>query len=451
MEEKVPGLSLDNMYPTLLKNSSEETHEPWIAWIRKNPFNFILVILIFINITLIAINASLWIMAAHKKLFVAADFTSFYTGFYMVRVGEGTNLYDVALQSSYQLQFMGGLTFEGGVLLFPNPPFVAIVFSPLSFLPLSTAFYLWSLMLLGLLIWILISLNRLFSHWDKQDRIVLIIAILAFWPLTYTFLLGQFSLFLVIGLLQMYIAMKNSKLTQAGLWLVLLSIKPHTLLIPGMLTLNRRYWRVAITAVITGLFIFIVTCLIIGLTPWMQYVRSLQALGSFFGKLGVNPNTEYTLRGVLSNIIGNSQGNLINIISTIILLFGMIYVWLIWKKGIPQDSSRFSLFFAFTILLSVFLSLHLNPHDSLVLLLPAAIFYDYLREHNYPRRVFSILVLVSPLVFFVAVFNNFNLFGVLRPPVIIILILLVWMAYYLILDHRRVNVESIITNPQNSN
>lgn len=432
------------MLKRLLQDGPGEIHEPWITRIRRNPFRYLVVFLTLINISLIAVNTGLWFIAAYQKLFVAADFTSFYTGFYMVRVGEGANLYDVALQSSYQQQIMGGLTFEGGVLLFPNPPFVALVFSPISLLSLNTAFYLWSLMQLGLLIWLLFRMNRLFSHWDKQERILLTIVILAFWPLTYTFLLGQFSLFLLIGLLQMYIAMKNSKLTQAGFWLTLLAIKPHTLLIPGMLTLNKRFWRVAVTAAIAGIFIFIITYLILGLQPWIQYISSLKALGSYFGKYGVHPNTEYTIRGVLSNILGNSQGNLTNIISTILLLIGMICVWFLWRKGISQASPRFILCFAFTILLSVFLSLHLNPHDSLMLVLPAALFYDYLRQNNYPSKAYSILILISPAVFIFAMFNNFNLFGVIRPPIIIILILLAWMIYYLIIEHRREPISTMI-------
>jgi hypothetical protein len=238
------------MLKRIFMNGEEDSNESWFTWFRKKPFHLIITILFFVNIVLIAVNAGLWIIAAYQKLFVAADFTSFYTGYYMVRVGEGVNLYDPALQSSYQQQFMGGLTFEGGVLLFANPPFVAILFSPVSLLPLDSAFYLWSLIELGLLIWLLVSLNRLFAYWDKRERILLITTILAFWPLTYTFLLGQFSLFLLIGWLQVYITMRKSKLTAAGLWMLMLSIKPHTLLIPGMMTLNKRYWRVAVTAVI---------------------------------------------------------------------------------------------------------------------------------------------------------------------------------------------------------
>jgi hypothetical protein len=436
------------MLKRLFMNGEEETKESWITWFRRKPFHLIITILFFINIVLIAVNAGLWIIAAYQKLFVAADFTSFYTGFYMVRVGEGANLYDPALQSSYQQQFMGGLTFEGGVLLFPNPPFVAILFSPISLLPLESAFYLWSLIELGLLIWCLISLNRLFSYWDKRERILLITTILAFWPLTYTFLLGQFSLFLLIGWLQVYIAMRNSKLTAAGLWMVILSIKPHTLLIPGMMTLNKRYWRMAVTAAIAGVILFIFTSLIIGLKPWLQYIRSLQELGSSFGKLGVHPNTEFTIRGVLSNILGNARGELTNTISLIILLFGMIFVWYLWRKGEPQDSPKFVLYFAFTILLSVFLSLHLNPHDSLILVVPAALFYDYLRQNHHPKNAYSLLVLVSPIVFFMASFSSYNFLGVIRLPVIVIVILLSWMIKYLILEHRNhTKVEIAQTTP----
>ncbi len=430
-------------------NGEEETNESWISWFRKKPFHLIITILFFINIVLIAVNAGLWIIAANQKLFVAADFTSFYTGFYMVRAGEGEYLYDPVLQSKYQQQFMGGLTFEGGVLLFPNPPFVAILFSPISLLPLESAFYLWSLIELGLLIWLLISLNRLFSYWDKRERLLLITTILAFWPLTYTFLLGQFSLFLLIGWLQVYIAMKNAKLTKAGLWMLMLSIKPHTLLIPAMMTLNKRYWRVAASAIFGGVILFIATWLIIGVKPWLDYFQSLLTIGSSFGKLGVHPNTEFTIRGVLSNILGNSQGNLTNMISLIFLLAGMILIWILWRKGISQDSPRFILYFAFTILLSVFFSLHLNPHDALMLVLPVVLFYDYLRQNQYPRIAYTIFILFCPLVFFFASFSKFNFFGVIRPPVVTIVILLIWMIKYILFEFRsQANLRVESTTPE---
>jgi hypothetical protein len=426
---------------SFVKHKSIEKKEPLILQIRKRPFYYIIVFLLLINISLIAINAGIWIIAARQKLFVAADFTSFYTGYYMVRVGDGVNLYDMAAQARYQEQFIRGLTFEGGVLPFLNPPIVALILSPLSLVPLGTAFYLWTIVQVILLIWLLYSINLLFSNWNKQERLLLITTILSFWPLTNTFLLGQFSLLLLIGLLQMYIALKNSKYTQAGLLVDILIIKPQTLLIPGMIILNKRYLRAAAAAAIAGIFIFFIPILLLGVQPWIQFIRNLLTMSTSYGKLGVTPSSEYTLRGVLSNILGNSHIILTNIISIILLLMGMIYIWLLWRRGISQDSSKFKLYFAFTLLLSVVLSLHLNTHDSLILIVPAALFYDYLRENIYPRKAYSILILISPVIFFIAAFSSFNLFSLIRPPVVIILILLGWMIYYLVLDHQREQIN----------
>ncbi len=336
---------------------------------------------------------------------------------------------------------MGGLIFEGGVLLFANPPFVAIIFSPLSLLPLGTAFYLWTIVQLILLIWMLYSINRLFSHWNKHERLLLITTILAFWPLTNTFLLGQFSLLILLGLLQMYIAIRHSRLGKAGLWLVLLTIKPQTLPIPGMVVLNKRNWHGAITTAISGIAIIIFSSIFLGIGTWIQYIQVLPTISNNFGKFGFIPDIQYTLRGLLTNILGYSQASIINIISISVFIGGIVFVWLLWMQGVLADSQRFKLYFAFTILLSAFLSLHSYPHDDLILVLPAALFYDYLRENNYPRKAYSILILISPIVFFIAAFSSFDLFGIFRPPVIIILIFLVWIVYYLILDHRREHIN----------
>jgi hypothetical protein len=426
---------------SFVKHELTEKNESLFVRIRKRPIYYIFVFLLLINISLIAINAGIWIIAARQKLFVAADFTSFYTGYYMVRVGDGANLYDMAAQARYQEQFMGGLIFEGGVLLFANPPFVAIIFSPLSLLPLGTAFYLWTIVQLILLICMLYSITRLFSHWNNHERLLLITTILAFWPLTSTFLLGQFSLLILLGLLQMYIAIRHSRLGKAGLWLVLLTIKPQTLPIPGMIVLNKRNWHGAVTTAISGIAIIIFSSIFLGIGTWIQYIQVFPTISNNFGKFGFIPDIQYTLRGLLTNILGYSQASIINIISISVFIGGIVFVWLLWMQGVFADSQRFKLYFAFTILLSAFLSLHSYPHDDLILVLPAALFYDYLRENNYPRKAYSILILISPIVFFIAAFSSFDLFGIFRPPVIIILIFLVWIVYYLILDHRKEHIN----------
>jgi hypothetical protein len=424
------------MLRSLLHDESNDKNEPIFVRIRKRPFGFIIAFLLLIDFSLIIINISLWFIAAHQKLFIAADFTNTYTGFKMVLSGDGARLYDLALQTSYQQDIMGEVSFESGLLPYLSPPIIALFFSPLAKFSISTAFYIWTIGEFGLLIWLILRINRLFSNWTKNEHVIMTVCILAFWPLIHTFLLGQFSLFFLICILQMYIAMRNSKLGIAGLWLILLSIKPQTLLVPVAMTINKRYWRVAASAAIAGLGIVIFSSLFLGMGIWFQYIKVLPTMSSYFGRFGFLPNIQYTVRGILTNILGYSQASLINTISIAILIGGIVLVWLLWLQDIPVDNSRFKLYFAFTILISTFLSLHAYPHDDLVLVIPAAIFYDYLRQNDYPRKAYSVIILISPIVFFIAEFNDINIFGIIRPPIVLMVIVLIWIIKYMIRENK---------------
>jgi hypothetical protein len=131
----------------------------------------------------------------------------------------------------------------------------------------------------------------------------------------------------------------------------------------------------------------------------------------------------------------------------IFLLMSMVFVWFLWRKDVPQNHPRFILYFAFTILISVFLSLHLNPHDSLMLVLPAALFYDYLRQGDYPRKAYSVLLLISPMVFLLAAFTDLNLLGIIRPPILPMLILLIWIIKYMMMEYRS---DKVVQSSSNS-
>src|SRR4030067_2935751 len=98
---------VSEMLKLLVPDGNENVRQPLVYKIRRNPFHYLVAFLCLVNLTLAVVNAGLWVMAAFQRLFVAADFTSLYTCFYMVRVGEGALLYDPAVQSRFQQVFMG--------------------------------------------------------------------------------------------------------------------------------------------------------------------------------------------------------------------------------------------------------------------------------------------------------------------------------------------------------
>jgi hypothetical protein len=404
--------------------------------IANTIYNCLIVAISLINILIIGFSIAIWIGSAQQRLFVGADFTNLYTTFMIVRNGDGAKLYDLGIIEDYQNKILDGRTIEGGVLPILYPPIFPLLLSPVSLLQLDSAFYLWTIIQVGLVIWLIHIFTHLFIGWNKKERLILTLALLAFWPLAITFLLGQVSLFILLCLCEIYMSMKNNKLPKAGLFFALLMIKPQTILIPGMMILNKRYWRIALVAIIIFCTLVIFSSFFLSFSIWEQYAKLLPTMSKYFGDYGFYPAGQYTLRGMLSNLLGYSNGNLINIINNTVLCVSLIIVWYVNRHGIPADSLRFNINFSVTIVLSAFLSLHLYPHDDLVLVLPVALFYDYLRQNNYPIKAYSIFVLISPIVFLISAFYHSNLLGVIRLPIIVIIILLIWMSFYMILESR---------------
>ena len=406
----------------------------------KRIFDRLVLALIILNIILIGVSIAILIGSAQQKLLRNADFTGFYTAFFMVRHGVKGELYDLNLQTHYQQEIIKGSNGREGMINYFNPPFVALFFSPLSVLNLDSAYIVWTVGQLFLLSWLIYLLNILTSEWDRRERRLLFLTVLAYWPLGFTILLGQFSIFILICLIQMYISLKNANLHRAGIWFALLIVKPQTFLIPVVIVLNKRYLRVALMIIIVCVGIVFSSSIFLGWEPWMQYGKFLPSLTEYFGSYGFYPNTEYTFRGVLSMIFGYVNRTLINTLSNFMLLLSMVISWFLWLRNISPEIPKFKLHFAFVITLSVFFSMHSYSYDCLVLILPVILFYDYLRVNGYPRRVFSLFILGSPIFFTLDVFIKYTFINVVRPPVIIIVIFLAWMIYYLILEQRKMTV-----------
>jgi hypothetical protein len=79
-----------------------------------------------------------------------SDFTSFYVGGTLLRSGHGATLYNQVLQQALHSRLIAPDREPN--LPFVNPPPAALVVLPVTFLPLVTAFHLWSLIELGVLV-----------------------------------------------------------------------------------------------------------------------------------------------------------------------------------------------------------------------------------------------------------------------------------------------------------
>lgn len=379
-----------------------------------------------LNLILAMSFVGLWLIAAHEGLFWRADFSAFYTGWSIVRDGRGAQLYDLSVQTAYQQRVLEGRSFSEGLLPYVNPPHVTIPFAPLAWLPLSIAFVVWIGLQLGLLGYLLWLIWQCTDSWQTYERWLPITSILAFPPLFTTFLLGTFSLAMLVFLLQFYLTLKRGHEQPAAMWLVLATVKPQAVVLPGLMLLAARRFRAIGYVVLFGGVALVVSSLVLGLQSVTDYLNILQVISTYFGVYGLDPAKMYNLRGTLTLWLGNHQGALINQISTLALMAaGGVTLWL-WRGRWRVDEPMFDLRFGLTILLGLLFTPHLYAHDALLLVLPALLFYSYLRHSGLSRRAYAIFAISCPLLFLISEFTVGGGLGI-RMPALAMLVLLMWM------------------------
>lgn len=380
-----------------------------------------------LNIGLGLSYVALWGMLAWQGLFWRADFSAYYTGWSIARDGLGGQLYDFDLQTRYQQQILGGRSFSQGLLPYLNPPHATLPFIPLALLPLPAAFAVWTLCQVGLLVWLLRLLLRMAHDWEPLERWLLVSAVVAFPPLLFTFQLGAFSLLMLLCVLQYYWSLKQGRDRSAGLWLLLGTVKPQVLLLPGVLLISARRWRTLGTALLGGGILAALSGALLGWRSWAGFAAALRTVNGYFGIFGIVPATMYNFKGTLALILGDEQGLLINQISLVALALVVALIMFLWHVPWRPDDPVFDLRMGFTILLGLLFNPHLHRQDGVLFIAPAVLFYMYLRQRGLPRRAFAVLALACPLLILVSEFTISGSLGI-RAPVALAAVLAVWMG-----------------------
>ncbi|NJO84511.1 MAG: DUF2029 domain-containing protein [Blastochloris sp.] len=383
-----------------------------------------------LNISLAISFVGLWIIAAREGLFWRADFSAFYTGWSIVRDGRGAQLYDLNVQTAYQQLILEGRSFSEGLLPYVNPPHATIPFMPLAWLPLSAAFAVWTVLQLALLVYLLRLIGQLTESWQGSERRLIMTGVLAFPPLFNTLLLGTFSLAMLVCLLQFYLTLKRGDERFTALWLILATVKPQAVVLPGLMLLAARRFQALAYALMFGIVALSVSLLILGWQSVTGYLSVIQVISTYFGVYGLDPAAMYNVRGTLTLWLGNNQGQLINQISTVALLVAAsVTVWL-WRGPWRPDEPVSDLRVGLTVLLGLLCTPHLYAHDALLLVLPAMLFFSYLRQSGLSQRAYATFILSCPLLFLISEFTVGSSLGI-RLPVVAMLVLLIWMLWAL--------------------
>jgi len=168
------------------------------------------------------------------------DFTAFYTAGILLREGRGDRLYNARAQQEVQQAFANDFDIRQGPLPYIHPPFEALIFVPLTFLPYRDAFVAWDALNLSMLLAISLMLRRIFPALQPIPLWEWVLALLAFFPVFANFLQGQDAILLLLLLVLSFCALDSKSEFIAGCWLGLGVFRFH-LVLPLVLLLG--LWR----------------------------------------------------------------------------------------------------------------------------------------------------------------------------------------------------------------
>jgi hypothetical protein len=330
------------------------------------------------------------------------DFPDFYTASRMVAGSHGLQLYDAELQRQAQTRYAG----RAGTL-YIHPPFEAILYLAVAWLPMPAAYVLWCLLNLGFLAG---ALHTLASHalpgWNW--RIVLGTSLL-FVPVLLNFSQGQDSALLFLLVTVAFIAFRQNRNFVAGCWLALALFK-FQLVIPvvvvlalrkGGRTLLRGFGLVALalaglSAVITGWQVF-------SLYSRLLLHLQQQPFAGVFAAAMAN------FRGLVWLFLGDNHPTLSLAIIAALSIGALLIMLKQWKavqsprafgdEATPQLDR--DLVFGNTIVFAILVSYHLNPHDLTLLLLPLLLLWQALKGRQQQLRAvrWSLMGLMGILFF----------------------------------------------------
>jgi len=214
---------------------------------------FIIFAFLYLFITIILVNM------VTPNFILGLDMRAFYTSGLMVNHGVVFNFYDFSTQYFWQKTIFPLPAIE---LLMPffNPPFVALIFSPLALLPVKNAYVVFSVLNIFIsLITFHLIISKVYKKAEKSKYFLSLAFILFFFPVWMTIIQGQLSFLILLGFVASWYLFKQERSFLAGVAIALLWVRPQLILLPLLFLIFKKQWR-AFLGLCVASVIFCVIC-----------------------------------------------------------------------------------------------------------------------------------------------------------------------------------------------
>ncbi|HEX8600880.1 MAG TPA: glycosyltransferase family 87 protein [Chloroflexia bacterium] len=329
----------------------------------------------------------------------STDFAAPLTGAYMVRYGDGPDLYDLTSQRSAQNDLLRGAGVDTAQFRpYTRLPFEALALAPFMQIPLPLVFAMWAL---GAGLAIGLSLGMMDGALSVSRGVgwALSLAACSFLPLIRGLMEGQDTPFILMGLCGTYVALRRGQPNWAGMMLMLVALRPSLLPIVLMLVLLQRHWQALTTFVVLFASLSALTVPVLGFAWPLRYFSLLLDPALPAGAPAMLGDTMYNWRGIAGLVFGPDVHPLV---PSFVFVFGLgllLFVWM--RRGLSLepdwDQTRSAaettaqrlnsdVLWALAGLLAVFAAPNLSAHDLTLLIFPGWIIGIYALTNRFGRR-----------------------------------------------------------------
>ena len=280
------------------------------------------------------------------------DFVQFYASAKSLRAGN--SLYKPLQLDAFEPAQTGSVVRRAEVHPNLNPPLLALLVAPLTFVGLAWGYAIWTALSLVAGLWACSLLWRGLRQTGPSDSelIWLWLAFLVYFP-TYTAMkMGQITMILFLAVAGAWLAARSKRDRLAGVMLgVAVSLKVFVALLVVFFALQRR-WRAVAWSIGTILCALLVTLPFSGATAWREYISAIRAVTWF----GNSWNASYA--AVITRVLGGSEN--VPLVNAPVFGHGLVLLcsaatllwlaWLTWPRpGVRQTRLRFDLGYGLTL------------------------------------------------------------------------------------------------------
>lgn len=322
-----------------------------------------------------------------------SDFLSNLTGAKIIAEGNGHNLYDLDAQRDAQNAVLAPYfkLDPDKILPYNHIPFEAMLTAPLimSGVPYTAVFTLWQALMLALLAGSIWTMQRVLPV-HGTALLVMALAAVSYQPVARSFILGQNSPVVLLGICLVCAASRQKQEIWAGLALLLVAPKPQVLPLIGLVLLLQGHWRTLFVFAGAMSALCVAAMPVLGADWPLQYIRLLVGVAGWQETGAIDPGIMHNWRGFASNLFGGWAPTLVTPIFLLLTLLSVgvvVWMWLRTRGASSAEGRRvtFDMLWAVGGIVAVLTSLHLNPHDLALLIFPAWIVGAYALNRAFGR------------------------------------------------------------------